>query len=776
MFGPDLSWIRDKITDKAFENRKFILFLFSLVTLFFAFQAAFLRIDAGFEKQLPKKHPYIQTFLQYRSDFGGANRVLISIAPKKGDIFTPEFMQVFSEISEEAFFIRGVNRSTIESIFTPNVRFVEIIEGGFAGGSVVPADYDNSPEMIERVRHNVLKSNIIGRLVSKDFSAALISLELSDIDPKTGEKLDYINIGNQIEKNIRNKYADRGVSIHIIGFAKAISDIANGAKGALIFLIAAVLIIGLLVRFFIGSWRFMGLVIFCSLIGVVWSLGLLTTLGYGLDPMSLLIPFLIFAIGVSHGIQMVNGVNYSLFQGMTIAEGAKASFKRLVLPGVVALLSDTLGFLTIYFINIKMIQDLAVAASLGVLTLVLTNLIMLPLLLSFLEGEGAQKARLEKMYTAKQWVWDLLSLFATKRGACLSISTAIVLYAFSFYLSQGVKIGDLHAGVPELQPDSNYNQDARHVASKYTIGVDIFSIIVETEPNSCIDYNVMKDIDEFQWELSNNPYVQSTLSLPQMMKVVSAAWNEGHYKWQELSRNSQVLVQAVATVVKNSSLLMNNDCSALPIFAFLTDHKAETIDSVVNTVNQLKEKHNLPNVNYRLASGNVGVMAAVNDTVADAQYKIILWVYISIIALCMALFRSFRATACVVLPLTLVSVLAYAIMVLAQIGLKTSTLPVAALGVGIGVDYGIYIFSQLRLFLRDGVPLKEAYHKTLEMTGNAVLITGLALSLSVLTWIFSDLKFQGDMGLIFSFMLIANMLAAISLVPAIAYFLYPKNR
>ena len=248
-----------------------------------------------------------------------------------------------------------------------------------------------------------------------------------------------------------------------------------------------------------------------------------------------------------------------------------------------------------------------------------------------------------------------------------------------------------------------------------------------------------------------------------------------NFKWKELSRDSQNLVQAISSI-ETSTGLLNSSCSVMPVMIFTKDHKAESIDSVLETIEKFSRDNPDSGVNFRLATGNVGVMAATNQVVEGAQYKILLWIYSCVIILCLLLFRSIRATLCVVLPLAVVSVLAYAVMAALKIGLKTSTLPVAAFGVGIGVDYGIYIFSQLLQHLRKGEPLRESFRATLESNGNAVLVTGLTLSLSVSTWIFSDLQFQADMGILFSFMLFANMVGAICLVPALAYILYPKNR
>jgi len=759
----------DWLADLIYGHRAITLVLFALVTVVLGYEASRLQIDAGFEKQLPLKHPYIQTFLKYQDEFGGANRLLIAVKAEKGDIFTPEFFGVMKQVSDAVFLLPGVNRSTVQSIFTPNVRFIEIVEGGFAGGNVVPADFQPTPEMLAQVRENVLKSGQVGRLVANDFTAALVSAQLVEVDPATGEKLDYFKVADQLETDIRQKLQKPGFTIHIAGFAKVIGDVADGALGVIAFFGVAFLISAVLVYYFTHSVRMMLLPLICSLIAVVWNMGLLTVFGFGLDPMSILVPFLVFAIGVSHGVQKINVIGEGLMAGMSGFDAAKNAFKKLVLTGAVAALADVFGFLTILLIDIRIIQEVAITASIGVGCVILTNIFLIPLLASFMHPGAGYKARLEKATIAREPVWRFFASFTEPRRAIIAIVIAVLLGGYAYVESRNVRIGDVLAGVPELRPDSRYNKDDAVITNGFSIGTDIIQTIVETVPNGCIEYDIMDTIDRFQWEIANVSGVRSTLSMPQAAKLTNAGYNEGHLKWRVLPRNPQTLVQATQGVETVTGLL-NRDCSVMPVVIFMADHKAESIARVVDAVKTFASANDSARHTFKLATGNVGVMAATNEVVADNEFKILLWVYAAIIVLCLALFRSWRPTVAIILPLILVSMLCYMLMVFFDIGLKVSTLPVAALGVGIGVDYGIYIFARLKGLLAEGMSLNEAFFRTLQISGNAVVMTGLTLTVGVGTWVFSALQFQADMGLLLAFMFLANMLGAIILLPALARF------
>ena len=760
------------ISELVFRFRPLVLILFMAITLFMLWSATALRVDAGFNKLLPLEHPYMKTFVKYQTEFGGANRVLIAITVNKGDIFTPEFFNTLKSVTDEVFFIPGVDRAQVQSLFTPNVRFIEIVEDGFAGGNVIPAEFQGTAEDLTQVRKNIIKSGQVGRLVANNFSGAMVTAGLLEKDPTTGERIDYQEVAKRLE-DIRQKHETS--NIHIIGFAKVVGDITEGTQNVLLFFAIAFVITGVLVYLYSLSLWLTVLPLFASLTAVSWQLGLLPLLGFGIDPMSILVPFLVFAIGVSHGVQMINSMRSEIFKGASPKIAAKASFQRLLIPGGIALASDTIGFLTILLIKIEIIQEMAITASIGVAVIILTNLFLLPVLLSYLpDAESKLQQRLIARSERLKPFWHRLSAFTVNPLATLTIIVSLILFGAGLWKGSDIEIGDLEQGVPELRSDSRYNIDSAIITDRFSIGVDILKVIAETSADGCIDHDIMSTIDRFNWHMQNIDGVQSVISLSTLARLYNAGWNEGNPKWQVLPRNQQVLVQAISPVDTSTGLL-NEDCSAMPVLIFTSDHKAKTISRIVDAVKAFENDDINDAVHFKLASANVGVMAATNEAVDAAQFPMLLYVYAAIITLCLLTFRSLRATLCIVLPLGLVSVLAYALMTILDIGLKVSTLPVVALGVGIGVDYGIYIFSRLHEQLDEGKSLRDAYEVTLNMTGNAVLFTGLTLAIGVFTWIFSDLQFQVDMGILLTFMFLLNMIAALTVLPALTALFYRKH-
>ena len=293
-----------RVEQWVFGRRKLLLVIFLLATVVLFGFATQTKIDAGFEKQLPQGHPYIETFIKYQAEFGGANRVMVALMAREGDIFTPEYFKKLEAVTQAMYAMPGVDQSSVTSLFTPNVRFTEVVEDGFTGGNVVPSDFTPTPEGLAKVRENALKSNYMGRLVTDSFNGAMVMANLLDIDPKSEKSLDTFAVARELEA-LRGKYEDEQTSVHIIGFAKVMGDIRDGALNVVTFFGITVLLTALLVWLYAQSFWFAALPLGCSIAAVAWQLGLLNLLGYGIDPMSILVPFLVFAIGVSHGVQMV---------------------------------------------------------------------------------------------------------------------------------------------------------------------------------------------------------------------------------------------------------------------------------------------------------------------------------------------------------------------------------------------------------------------------------------------------------------------------------------
>ena len=763
----------------VFNHRAIVVVLCFITTIILGYQATKIQLQAGFEKTLPKAHQYVINYQENANELKGlGNNLRVAVAVKEGTIFTKENLAFLEEVNDELFFMPGVDRNGMKSIWTPNTRWRVVTEEGFEGGPVIPGDYDGSQASIEEIKVNIARAGIMGDLVSNDGKSAAIIVPLLDINPETGERLDYAELGVKLEE-IRERFTagnpDR--SIHIIGFAKLIGDLIDGLFSVMAFFGIAVVITIILLYMYTKCFRSTLMVIGCTLIAVVWQLGILATLGYELDPFSILVPFLVFAIGVSHGAQKLNGVIQDIGRGTVPYVAARYTFRRLFLAGVTALLSDGVGFAVLMIIQIQVIQDLAITASIGVLVLIFTNLILVPVALSY-TGVGkkcAQHAMIPvKSQEDMHWLWRFLLTFTHRGPAAVAIVVSVLMAIGGFYVSKDLQIGDLDPGAPELRANSRYNKDVAYVIHNYSVSTDVFAVIIKTPPDGCVDYEHLSLANELEWRLRQLPGVEDVRGLNVRTRQIMSGINEGYPKWLAMFRNQDTINYAVNELVTLE--YVDPGCSIWPMLVYLADHKAATLEGVVAALEQFNEEWPSEKAQFLGAAGSSGFEAATNIVVKKANREMLFYVYGAVILLCMLTFRSVPGVVCAVLPLMLTSILCEALMVWLGIGVKVATLPVIALGVGIGVDYALYVLTVILAKEREGKNLTVAYYETLNFTGRVVALIGVTLAAGVITWAASPIKFQADMGILLTFMFIWNMFGALILMPALATFMLKPHK
>ena len=764
-----------------FNNRIVIVALCLFITLVLGYQARGLSLNAAFEKMIPTGHPYIVNFLENRKQLSGmGNTLRIAVESKSGTIFDAEYLETVRKLSDEVFLLPGVDRPYMKSVWAPSVRWTGVTEEGLDGGPVIPDDYDGSAPSLEQVRINVERSGEVGQLVAANYKSSIVLVPLQEKVSETGERIDYHALSQRVEE-LRAKYESDKVAIHITGFAKVVGDLIDGLRQVLVFFAAAIVICTAVLFWYTRCLRSTLLVVFCSMVAVVWLLGLLPTLGYELDPYSVLVPFLVFAIGMSHGAQKMNGIMQDVGRGTHRWVAARYTFRRLFLAGMTALLADAVGFAVLMVIDIQVIRDLAVTASIGVAVLIFTNLVLLPILLSYTgvspaAAKRSLKAELLESNDAqhrKHPFWAFLDLFTRRFWATVAVAVGLALGIIGLMVSSHLKIGDTDPGAPELRADSRYNLDNAFMVDNYAASSDVFIIMVKTPQYACAHYSTLMAVDALSRELQKLPGVEAISSLAGIAKVANAGMNEGSLKWFEVPR-SQDMLNAIITRAPRE--MFNQNCDLLTVYAYLKDHKADTLTSVVGVVEEFAAKYDSDEVRFLNAAGNAGIEAATNIVVKKANVQMLFLVYAAVIVLAFITFRSWRAVVCAVVPLMITSVLCEALMVWLNIGVKVATLPVIALGVGIGVDYALYVMTVTLARMKEGMSLSEAYYKALIFTGKVVVLTGITLGIAVATWVWSPIKFQADMGILLAFMFVWNMLGALILLPALAHFLLkPKQ-
>ena len=520
------SWYENFI----FSHRGLILLISALITAFLAYQASFVKPDTRLERLIPSSHEFVQNARSFlgAENVGGSSVIRVAVARTDGgSIFDYDHMLILQQISDELSLLDGVDTQSLNSLWSPGMLWFAVTPEGYASGPVIDYDhFEDTPESMEAILTNVIRAELVGSYVANDFSASMIEFEVLPISSVTRQPLDMGEFARHLEM-VRDKYQTESLSVHIIGDLKKVTDLVDGFGKIALFFLGALLITALLLYQYSRCFKSTLTPLICSIIAVVWQLGALRLLGYDLGVFSVLVPFLVFAIGISHGVQIINAIAHETAKGENRLDAARITFHHLHKPGLVALLSDGIGFAMLFTIDIGAIRDLALVASIGVALVILTNLLLLPILMSYVGVTRGCVEHSQSKLTNRSPMWHFVAGFTGKRQASIAIVIAAVLLVVGLFSGQGLKIGDLDKGAPELRANSRYNVDNSFITTNFSTSTDLMSIFVGTPEGSCQNYKTMDLIDRLGWRLENTEGVQSVSSPVTTAKSNRFFGNEG---------------------------------------------------------------------------------------------------------------------------------------------------------------------------------------------------------------------------------------------------------
>ncbi len=758
--------MKTRIATTIFKFRLPVLIILALFTVFMGGHAARLEFGTDFEKMIPTEHEYMQNYAPFKRVFGGGNIIRVSVTRSQETILDPAFIEKLRQIHEDVYFVKGIDRRTVRSIVSPDTLVVVITEEGFTIDPVVPLDVELTEEVMAQVARNIELGKFRGRLVGMDMKAALISGEVLE------KGVDYLSVYRQLNA-IRDKYSDEDITIRINGFAM-VAGFVNDALPKIVLLFGVAVLITLVILY--RCFRYLKLAVlplFSGGLAVLYSLGTIQLLGLRLDPMTSIIPFLILAIGASHGIQMVKRYLEQCVVHPKGYDAALHALAGLLVPGTVALATDVIGFLTIYFIPIGVIRDLAVTASLGVSAIIITNIFILTLVLSFFQNLAPAEAEESETRAVAYVKRGLVALSGWTHGrrAYWVVGISAVLMVIGTTSALRLNVGDLNPGEPILWEDSVYNLDAASMVQDYMFGIDSLSVVIDGDKRGmCYQYENLRAVEAYENEIGNVEGVTVVISAMTLVKAYNETYREGDIRWRAMPKLSpEIAFLMTSAGSTDESVFVTQGCPQMNIIVYLSDHKGETIRRVISKTKEFMARHPIPGAKMLLAGGNAGVMAATNEEVSDAQFPMMGLIFLSVFLFVALVFRSVRAALFVMVPLCIVSMLSATFMKAMSLGLNVNSLPVSALGVGVGVDYSVYFLARLKAERERQASFADAVSVTYQTTGLAIFYTVLTLSAGVLTWLPSALKFQADMGLLLGFLFLANAVGAMVVLPALVY-------
>lgn len=756
------------------KGRFAVLIAILLLTALFGYHALRIEMYTAFSDLLPTDHPFIRVHNQFSKIFGGANLVLLSVEVKEGDIFNPRTLEKIKKLTEVLELTRGANNYQIFSIARQKVKDVRATSWGIEVQPIMWPHVPKTEEGLERLRNAVYANpTVAGRLVSMDGKAALITAAFHE------ERLDYAQLFRRIQSAIR-EVEDDNTTVYATGEPILYGWIYFHLKDiAVVITLTCLALLALLIVYY-RNLNGVLIPILSALITLIWGTGFTSLMGYNFDPLVLVVPFLIAARTISHSIQFRERFFEELDRWGNKEKAAVESASGLLMPGGVAILTDAIGLTVLLIAPMPILTKLAIAGSFWVITNLVTVLVLDPILCCYFPtprrrpkgGEGhwldAPLRRVGSFCTASVGRWIVLAVFAG-------------ILAWSLYWNQYLTVGDSRPGSPLLWPDSNYNVSVRHINDKFQ-GTDYLYVIVEgKEEKTAKSPRVLRTMEAFQREMARSPHVGGTDSLVGLTRQINTVLHNNDPRWGILPR-SEIEVGGTLMVAEHGSepgdfdRWVNYNFQHANITVFLYDHKGSTIHEIIESAKKFISTYAVDEAQFRLAGGIVGVLAAANEVIERSNKLILGLILVAQLIICTIGFRSLLAGLLFVGIVFISNAFGMGLMAFFNIGLNVNTLPVISLGVGFGVDYGIYIASRaIEEYHRQAEPdLRAALIEGVATAGKAVLYTAILISAGIAFWAFSPLRFQAEMGYQLLIILTMNMLGGLLLLPAMIALIKPR--
>lgn len=769
----------EKLAEAIVKKRWIFLILISLLTAFFFYEFLRLPMRTRFGDLLPQKHPFIKVHNRIRNIFGGANQVLIMVQVRKGDIFNPDTLEKVKWITRELEGIPGVDPYKIRSIAISKMKDFKFTSGTL---SITPLMYPNVPQdakEMQELRDKVYSNpRYYGQYVSYDSKKTLIMVDFLE------EDMDYQVIFNELSR-IRQYTEDKNHIINIAGEPMHLGYIYHHTKQ--VFILLGITVLGIIIMLFIyyRSIRAVFIPVLTAATSGIWGLGFMSLVGFNLDPLILVLPFLIALMTARHSMQCISRYQeeYEIVQRVQTA--AVNTIKNMFSPGITSIITDALGIALVAIATIPILVNIAIACSFWCVATVILSVILTPLLLSCTPETTQSRNHIDQQFNQKKEDYrtrflGVIGQWLPRRGRWYVLAFTIIIASVGWNYAAQLRVGDFLPGSSILWPFHRYNKDAFRITFSIPLLNPLYVILEGDEGGFVTKGSTLREMNRFQRYMMEHERVMFAYSIASSLPGFLMSSYEDDPQWFHIPKEDRVLSFIARRLLYAGEpgtwdRYVDMQDKYANIVIYCRDKMPKTVEGVIDHIQQYIEKNpGPPGGKYILAGGSVGVQAGVREVIAGAQIWNLIFALGGIFIFCSINFRSLVAGLILTIPLAISNILTFALMGAYHIGLTVNTYPVASVGIGLGVDYGIYFMSRLLEERKRGVDLNNAVYQTLKTNGRAIIQIATTLTIGLFIWIFSALKFQAEMGALLAILLFLNMLGALFLVPTIICILKPK--
>jgi predicted RND superfamily exporter protein len=765
-----------KIAEFSLRMRHAIVLSIILLTVFFGYFAMKIDVVTLFEDLQPANHSYIKTNEEFKTTFGGANVVSLMVEVKDGDIFNHNTLKAIRDLTNGLQYIDAVNQFQIISLATKKLKTITASTEGIVAEPLMWPNLPETEEQIEKLRDDVISNPLAyGQYVSRDLKSALVTVDFID------RLIDYNKVYPQILELV-DKVKQPGINVRIVGqpvLAGLVIEYLPETFRIVMLITFAIAVILLLAK---GTLRGMLLPLLSAAVSGVWALGIVQLMGINLDPLAIVITFLISARAISHAVQLNLAFDREREDGThDCFEAARISLGKLMRPGLLGLATDAGAMLVVALTPIPLLQKAALMGALWLGSMVICTILMIPVILSWTKTHHEHRIiNIGIGHAMSALLKGCAGIATNRRSATNLLVISVIILVISAYFAKDITIGDANPGTPLLWPDSAYNLDDAAINSNFP-GSDRMFLVVEGEKENAIKRpDVLANMSYFQKYIEALPEVGGAVSIADIIRPVNMSLHEGNPRFYKVADdpvgNAEMIYLATASSDPGDiDRFIDYKYRYGSILVYFRDHKGDTIRKAIKAINDFKAENPIEGVQYRLAGSLIGILAAVNEVIFSGQLQSIALALLLLFVFCAIAYRSPQASLFFLPTVILSNTITFSFMSLNHIGLNINTLPVAALGIGLGVDYAFYIADRIKEHYGKGGELADSIHFGLMTAGRGVIITALTMVAAVVLWyFFSSLRFQAEMGLLIALWMTVSAISGLLVIPSMIYLFKPR--
>lgn len=765
-----------KIVNFCLRFRYQLILMIVAMTLGLGYFAVQIDIKTVFTDLQPPSHPYIKTNELFKQTFGGANQVSLMVEVTEGDIFTHETLKVIDDLTKGLQYLDAVNQFQIISLATKKLKTIKASTEGIVAEPLMWPHLPETAADIQLLRDKVISNPLVyGQYVSRDLKSALVTVDFID------RLVDYNKVYPQILELV-STLAKPGMQIRIVGQPVLAGMVIKYLPETLRIVGYIILLIALILLVMMGTLRGMLLPLLSGAVSGIWALGIIHLMGINLDPLAIVITFLIAARAVSHAVQLLLAFDYERESGVDSAlEAARISLSKLMRPGILGLGTDAGAMMVVALTPIPLLQKAALMGALWLGTMVICTIMMVPVILSWNKSHHAHRLVNLGADKAMSGLLGMCARLTTHRHSAITILTSgVVILAITGFFAMDINIGDTNAGSPILWQDSTYNQDDEAINSRFP-GSDRMFVVVEGEEDDTLKRpDVLANMSYFQKYIEALPEVGAAVSIADIIRPVNMALHEGNPRYYKVADdpvgNAEMIYLATASSDPGDiDRFIDRKYKNGAILIYFRDHKGDSIRRGIKTITEFQKNNPMEGAHYRLAGGLIGILAAVNEVILSGQLQSIALALLLLFVFCAIAYKTPQAGLFFLPIVVLSNTITFSFMSLYGIGLNINTLPVAALGIGLGVDYAFYISDRVAERYALSKDLRDSIHFGLMTAGRGVIITALSMVTSVALWyFFSSLRFQAEMGLLIALWMSVSAISSLLVIPSMIYVFKPR--